>query len=124
MDRQNASMDLAERLRTERERRNLGQHEVAAAIGVSRPTVTQWETGAKKPGRANLEALAVYYRLRIDDLLGHATPEGHIEIESEEEARALLMMRHAPPHIRDAVMTILGTWSGSQAGPSPGVTKK
>jgi transcriptional regulator with XRE-family HTH domain len=117
-------MDLAKRLRTERERRNLGQHEVAAAIGVSRPTITQWEAGTKKPGRQNLEALALYYRLRIDDLLGHETPGERIEVESAEEAKALLMIRSAPPHIRDAVMTILGTWADSADGVKPGVTKK
>jgi transcriptional regulator with XRE-family HTH domain len=117
-------MDLAKRLRTERERRNLGQHEVAAAIGVSRPTITQWEAGTKKPGRNNLEALALFYRLRIDDLLGHEAPGERIEVESLEEAKTLLLMRQAPPHIRDAVMAILGTWSDSADSVTPGITKK
>ena len=105
-------MDLAKRLRTEREQRKLGQHDVAAAIGVARPTVTQWERGSKKPGRANLEALAVFYRVRVDDLLGRSDSGNRIEVETAEEANALRMMREAPPHIRDAVLTLLGTWSG------------
>jgi transcriptional regulator with XRE-family HTH domain len=102
-------MSIAQRLRTEREHRKLGQHEVAAAIGVSRPTVSQWEKGTKKPGRDNLEALAVFYRLSLDELLGAPSNDGRIVAESAEEAQAILLLRQAPQHVREAVLTLLGS---------------
>lgn len=99
-------MGTAHLLRTERERRSLDQHEVAAAIGVSRPTVTQWEAGTKKPGTKNARKLAMFFKLPLEAILGEDSSAEVIRA-SQEEIEAVHLLRHAPAHIREAVLTLL-----------------
>lgn len=47
------------RLRELRKSRGLSLLEVAAAVGVSKPCVCQWESGKSKPRHAHLERLAL-----------------------------------------------------------------
>jgi repressor LexA len=58
------------RLRELREIRNLSQEEVAAAIGISRPSYANYELGHRKPRMQNLTMLASYFGVSIDYLLG------------------------------------------------------
>jgi transcriptional regulator with XRE-family HTH domain len=104
-----AAHSLGSRLKLLRERRNLDQADVAAALGVSRPTLSEWESGKKSPGRENLRGLAVYYRVSTDWLLeGGAEP---IVAETAAEEAVLKALREAPDAIRDAVAAILRPYS-------------
>jgi transcriptional regulator with XRE-family HTH domain len=47
----------------------LTQDDVSKAIGVARPTVFLWESGAALPRRSNLEKLAALYGCKISELL-------------------------------------------------------
>lgn len=58
------------RLRQLREERNLYQKEVAAAVGLSRNSITKYEAGERIPSRAALEKLADFYGVSADYLLG------------------------------------------------------
>lgn len=58
------------RLRELREIRNQSQEEVATAIGISRPSYTNYELGHRKPRMENLTMLASYFGVSIDYLLG------------------------------------------------------
>jgi len=53
-----------------REKMNLGQKELAQALEVSQPTVSDWENGRKKPSAASTEKLAEFFSVTIDFLLG------------------------------------------------------
>ncbi len=66
---------LAETLTRLRTEKGVTQEEIAAALGVSNRTISKWETGASAPDLAMLAALADYYAVSTDALLGLARKE-------------------------------------------------
>lgn len=56
-------------LRKMRQENNLTQAELAAKIGVNANTVTQWETGARKPNIIMLKRVAKVLNCTTDELL-------------------------------------------------------
>lgn len=58
------------RFRECREQARLTQKYVALSLGVSSPSVSDWEKGNTKPTIENLIALANLYRVSVDYLLG------------------------------------------------------
>lgn len=113
---------LHERLRWLRLRANLRQIDVAVAMNVSEPTVSEWEAGKKRPGGKNLEGLAVHYSVPLDWLLGREDAEA-IRVQSADEAEFLDLLRGAPSQVRDAVRTMLRSVAPaerpSETSPSP-----
>ncbi|MGN2253196.1 helix-turn-helix domain-containing protein [Frateuria sp. GZRe12] len=66
---------IAQRLRESREYVGLSQDEVASALGLSRPAVTNIENGSRKVEATELHHLARLYRRTVDYLLtGMRTP--------------------------------------------------
>ena len=45
-------------------------YELAKAIGVSQPTVVQWENGLKSPSRSNLAKIAKHFNVFSDYIMG------------------------------------------------------
>ncbi|MCK8785237.1 helix-turn-helix domain-containing protein [Roseomonas sp. NAR14] len=64
-------MTLGQKLKDLRNRAGIGQAEVAAEMGVSTPTVSEWENGKKNPSSGKLAALAIFYSVSTDYLLGN-----------------------------------------------------
>lgn len=56
-------------LRARREARGLSQSEVAAAVGVTQPTYSQWERGTAIAS-ADAARLARYFGTSVEELLG------------------------------------------------------
>ena len=52
-----------------RKKAKMTQEEVAKALGISRTTVTKWETGAALPVSGKLTAIADLYNCTIDALM-------------------------------------------------------
>ena len=76
------------RIRICRERLGLSQKQVAIDIGVRPPTVSQWESGVKKPSRENLAKLADLYGVSIEYLMEKSDDEGQkdgIELSADEQ---------------------------------------
>lgn len=69
-------MDLGNNLFHARKRRGFSQEDVAQRLGVSRQTVSKWETGEALPDLNSLKKLAVTLGFSIDKAMG-------IEIEDE-----------------------------------------
>lgn len=67
-------LQLAERLRAEREYLNLKQEQVAAVLRISRAAVSAIETGRRKVSGQELKQLANLFGTSVDRLLG-ADPE-------------------------------------------------
>ena len=68
-------MDLGERLYQLRKARNLSQGEVADALGVSRQSVSKWETNTSVPELDKLVKLGELFGLTLDELVkGEAAP--------------------------------------------------
>ncbi len=57
-----ASRDVvATRMKDARKAKSLDQHEIAAALGVSQPAVSAWESGEQQPKRETWRAVAAAY---------------------------------------------------------------
>ncbi|NDL64934.1 LexA family protein [Acerihabitans arboris] len=57
-------MEMSSRIRARRKELNITQQVLANLVGVSRVTVTGWESGDYQPGGANLQALAAALQCR------------------------------------------------------------
>ncbi|MBM7623748.1 transcriptional regulator with XRE-family HTH domain [Sporohalobacter salinus] len=63
-------MAFQKRLKKLRNEKGVYQKELAKIIGVSRPTITQYESGQRKPDHETLSKIADYFDVSIDYLLG------------------------------------------------------
>ena len=104
---QEGLMSLANRLRTLREHATLSQADVAAALDVSIPTVSEWEKGRKKPARARIPALARLYDVSTDFLLNGIDLRRSDMNESDEERSLVALYREADPQVKISVLTLL-----------------
>ena len=65
------------RIKELREKAGKQQKELAIDLGVSQPTVSDWESGRKIPSAKSTSKIADYFQVPIDYLLGREpTPEG------------------------------------------------
>lgn len=72
------------RLRELRTAKKLTQAKLANILGVSRTTVTMWETGASQPDNSTLLQIATILETSVDELLG-----GTKKAPTSEEVSAL-----------------------------------
>lgn len=75
-------INLAEVLTTKRREKGITQDELAAYIGVSKASVSKWETGVNLPDITLLPVLASYFDISIDALIGYAPQLSKDEIAS------------------------------------------
>ena len=66
---------LDKNLQTLRRARGLTQEQAAAAVGVTRQALSKWESGESLPDLRNCAALARFYGVTVDDLLGYDEAE-------------------------------------------------
>ena len=64
---QNKFKTILKELRIEN---NLGQVELATAIGVSKGVISLWENGLREPNMYSLILLANFFKISIDELVG------------------------------------------------------
>lgn len=64
-------MNYAEQLKTERKTRRISQEELAKAIGISQAQISYYESGTNEPTISICVAIADYYGISVDDLIGH-----------------------------------------------------
>lgn len=114
---QRVPQSLGERLAELRVARGTTQAAIAEACGVSRPTVTQWETGVKRPSRDNVLRLANALAVSLDDLL-RGTDLAPPHAATQDESEALALLRRATPPVRQAVLTILRQQGYAVAAPA------
>jgi len=62
-------MEWNEKLQELRKQKGLTQEELAAALFVSRPAVSKWESGRGYPNIDSLKAIAKFFGITIDELL-------------------------------------------------------
>lgn len=53
-----------------RKERGIGQAQLANTIGVSKGIISLWENGLREPNMSSLIALATYFNVSIDYLVG------------------------------------------------------
>lgn len=74
-DRQGERNQVGDRLRRAREYVGLSQDDVASVLGLSRPSITNIESGIRKVEALELSKLAKLYRRTLDYLLTGVEPE-------------------------------------------------
>ena len=62
-------MSLGNNLFKARKKKGLSQEEVAERLGVSRQTISKWETGETLPDIRQSKSLAILYHLSLDELI-------------------------------------------------------
>lgn len=67
-------INIGKVLITKRKEKGITQDELASYIGVSKASVSKWETGQSYPDITFLPQLATYFNISIDDLIGY-TPQ-------------------------------------------------
>lgn len=72
-------MDLAYNIVRLRKRAGLTQAQLADKLNMTPAAVSKWETGAATPDLDTLIALADYFRVTVDELLGHI-PNKHTAV--------------------------------------------
>lgn len=65
-------INIAKTLVTKRREKSITQDELAAYIGVSKASVSKWETGQSYPDIVFLPQLAAYFNISVDELMGYA----------------------------------------------------
>ena len=76
-------MNLAENLKKIRKENNLSQEQLAEQLGVSRQSVSKWESGQAYPEMDKVLQLARMFNLNIDDLLNQDIKEISTEKKSK-----------------------------------------
>ena len=74
-------LNIGEIIKRLRRERDLTQEEVAAHLGVSFQSVSKWERGEGYPDITMLPALANYFGITLDELLGMSEPEKQAQYE-------------------------------------------
>ena len=85
---------LKDRLRELRKNRNISQREAAGALHLSREAYTMYESGQRLPGCDVLVALADYYGVNVDYLLGRCDFPFLPGAPGDGEAELLACYRH------------------------------
>lgn len=65
-------INTAKTLIVKRREKGITQDELAAYIGVTKASVSKWETGQSYPDITFLPQLAAYFNISIDELVGYA----------------------------------------------------
>lgn len=74
---------LDENIRKMRKEKGLTQEQLADIMGVSTASVSKWETGIAAPELTILAALADYFEMSIDALLGHTVDKSQLDKKIE-----------------------------------------
>lgn len=53
-----------------RQEKKLGQIELAKLLGVSKGVISLWENGLREPSMSSLIAIAKFFKISIDELVG------------------------------------------------------
>ncbi len=93
-------------LRTERE---LSQRDMAKAMNISQGTYNNWENSNTQPSIEQLIALAKFFGVSVDYLIGNTDDLGIINYSDKdtEHNNFLGMYVSASPEIQNAIKTIL-----------------
>ena len=84
-------MKLNENIANLRKKMDITQEELATAIGVTNQSVSKWESGQCCPDIALLPALADFFEVSIDELMGHKSAQSNktLQIDSQVINRAI-----------------------------------
>jgi transcriptional regulator with XRE-family HTH domain len=103
--------EIGRRIRDLRKSADLTQEDFAAAVGIARSTLASVETGAAALGLASTVAIADYFKVPLDWLIGRVVPPGGplapYFVDDPDELGWLMFWRELNDEQRSAVLTVL-----------------
>lgn len=83
-------MNLGERIKDLRQDKKLTQRELAIAIGVNKSAISFWEIGENEPKASYIFALAQFFDVSTDYLLGNTDEWGNQKQPTQQKERQML----------------------------------
>lgn len=99
------------RIKELREQREIQQKELAIDLGVTQPTISNWELGRKLPSAKLTQKIADYFGVSVDYVLGRDDEKQPIPVTEdgldEEQMELVRLFESASPAIRAAALAVL-----------------
>ena len=101
---------FSERLRFLRNKSSISQQNLADIIGISKSSINMYERGEREPGLDTLEAIADYFNVDMDYLMGRQEIQRKITLTFDASTHEVLVITayHEQPQNRHTVDKILG----------------
>lgn len=93
-----------------RKKKGIQQKELAISIGVSRPIVSEWESGKKDPSGERLRKLAEFFNVDELVVLGKGFADSSLEADIPKTPEARIMaagMDKLPKEMRQQALAIM-----------------
>jgi transcriptional regulator with XRE-family HTH domain len=111
-----AESSVGDRIRAVRNERGWTQDALAAAVGVSRSAVAQWETDRAGQVRTNLSRVAAALGVSVEYLLHGVNPQLGLGAESDDELALLRLYRACDAEDRAFLLRTARKLARSRAG--------
>lgn len=96
---------FAEIFKSLRLEKGITQDQISRALGITKQAVSHYERGTREPKQEMLEAIADYFNVDINYLLGYAPRT--LQLLSDDEHRLITAYRQATPELRSAAYAVL-----------------
>ncbi len=104
-------MDLGNRIKTEREKLNMSQDDLAQKMDISRQAISKWETGSSYPDIEKILRLSEIFSLSLDELVkGDKSFQENLIKEGRRNMSGLTILGY----VLVALGVITGIWGGGQ----------
>ncbi|MFT4143331.1 MAG: helix-turn-helix transcriptional regulator [Mobilitalea sp.] len=104
-------MDLGNRIKTEREKLNMSQDELAQKMDISRQAISKWETGNSYPDIEKILKLSQIFNLSLDELVkGDKNFQDNLIKEGRTNLTGLTILGY----VMIAMGIIICIWGGGQ----------
>ncbi len=104
-------MDLGNRIKTEREKLNMSQDELAQKMDISRQAISKWETGNSYPDIEKILKLSQIFNLSLDELVkGDKNFQDNLIKEGRTSLTGLTILGY----VMIALGVITCIWGGGQ----------
>ena len=97
-------VEIGQRIRTTRRDRGLTQDALAAAVGVSRSAVAQWETGRAGQLTTHLAAIAATLEVGVEYLMHGDDKRAPFQASDGTDAALLRLYRECAPEDRQVLL--------------------
>lgn len=102
-------MEFGERIKSLRESRGIIQEDFASYLGVSRPTISGYETKGYQPSHEKLQRMSELFNVTIDYLINGGPLDRELEFQqkySKQQANAILSTKFSALSLSNKVKVI------------------
>lgn len=92
-------MELGEKIKNERKKRNISQQKIADHLNISRQAVSRWENNVSLPDLTTLVLIAKYFEIPLESFTEEYKTPVKNEKESENEVTQDDVIKKATPYI-------------------------